>query len=145
MLLLRDDDGFLFVLVQHGAGPLRALVQHRHVLLRRVLLPAVRAEQLLRLFILIGYMGGLLGAAFNFCVAKLNSWRAAFMGPSKGPRSVYRRCAEVCLLSCAMSCIMYGMPLIWNKLGTAEVESALLKGSKDVSEAAVVGFPHEIK
>eukprot|EP01031_Cornospumella_fuschlensis_P041278 gene41278-50380_t len=30
-------------------------------------------------------------------------------------------------------------------LGTAEVESALLKGSKDVSEAAVVGFPHEIK
>lgn len=31
------------------------------------------------------------------------------------------------------------------RLGTAEVESALLKGSKDVSEAAVVGFPHEIK
>lgn len=31
------------------------------------------------------------------------------------------------------------------RLGTAEVESALLKGSKDVSEAAVVGFPHDIK
>jgi len=64
----------------------------------------------LALFLLIGCLGGLLGACFNRVNEKLTVWRMTHVQPSPT-----RRCVEVLAICGAMSFLSYVLPLCWTK------------------------------
>ena len=64
----------------------------------------------LALFLLIGCLGGLLGACFNRINESLTVWRMTHIQPSAA-----RRCVEVLAVCGAMSFLSYVLPLCWTK------------------------------
>ena len=64
----------------------------------------------LSLFIMIGCLGGLIGAVFNAANEHLTIWRMKNVNQSK-----MRRFLEVICVSMAMSLISFVMPLVWNR------------------------------
>mmetsp|Transcript_39901 Transcript_39901/g.82073 ORF Transcript_39901/g.82073 Transcript_39901/m.82073 type:complete len:119 (-) Transcript_39901:3-359(-) len=64
----------------------------------------------LSLFIMIGCLGGLIGAVFNAANEHLTIWRMKRVNYSKS-----RRFFEVILVSLGVSTISFVMPLVWNR------------------------------
>jgi len=64
----------------------------------------------LALFLLIGCLGGLLGAFFNRTNEKLTLWRMTHIQPS-----AKKKCLEVLAVCGAMSFLSYVLPLCWTK------------------------------
>ena len=62
------------------------------------------------MFIVIGCLGGLIGAVFNAANEHLTIWRMKRINHSKA-----RRFLEVCIISFGVSIISYMMPLIWGR------------------------------
>lgn len=62
------------------------------------------------MFIVIGCLGGLIGAVFNAANEHLTIWRMKRINHSKT-----RRFLEVCIISFGVSVISYMMPLIWGR------------------------------
>ena len=64
----------------------------------------------LTLFVVIGCLGGLIGAVFNAANEHLTIWRMKRVNFSK-----FRRFVEVVVISALCSCVAFVMPLLWNK------------------------------
>mmetsp|Transcript_32739 Transcript_32739/g.48504 ORF Transcript_32739/g.48504 Transcript_32739/m.48504 type:complete len:878 (-) Transcript_32739:106-2739(-) len=64
----------------------------------------------LTLFMLIGCLGGLIGAVFNAANEHLTIWRMKRVNYSKG-----RRVCEVLCVSMLVSTVSFVMPLLWNR------------------------------
>jgi chloride channel 7 len=62
------------------------------------------------LFIIIGCIGGLIGACFNAANEHLTIWRMKNVNSSK-----FRKATEVALASILVSMISFFMPLLWNR------------------------------
>jgi chloride channel 7 len=61
------------------------------------------------LFLLIGCMGGLLGAVFNSCVFKIFKWREEYA--ATGPKKFF----QVIVIVTLMSAISFILPYLWQK------------------------------
>ena len=82
------------------------------------------------LFIILGSMGGLVGAAFNHLNEKLTNWRK---------RNITRpkfQTIEALGIAFLMSCVAYGIPLFWNSCNLRPVETD--PGSWSTQEREVV-------
>ena len=64
----------------------------------------------LLLFILIGCLGGLIGACFNAGNEHLTIWRMKHVNHSKK-----RRVVEVVIMSILVTIVSFGMPLLWGR------------------------------
>lgn len=64
----------------------------------------------LLIFMVIGCLGGLIGAVFNAANEHLTIWRMKFINSSKK-----RRAMEVIILSLVVSTVSYLMPTLWNR------------------------------
>lgn len=63
----------------------------------------------LSLFVLIGYLGGLIGAFFNYMVQAMFKYRTLYV------KSAGRKCLEMMVIVSVMSLISMALPLLWNK------------------------------
>ena len=90
-------------------------------------------------FMIIGCLGGLIGAVFNAANENLTIWRMQRVNFSKK-----RRLLEVLIVSFFVSVISFLMPMIWNKCTDKPVDMQDWSNQEKNLVDALVQFHHSI-